>query len=189
MDYKRIRAIADELAKVMPDEAKGLEIGADQIVMMMSPSRAHDLLAFKIRHQLEQQIPPALAALTAGDIEDPVLGRLRRPDVLVVDFEAFEEDTMEPLHPADVRLVAEIVSPSNRTSDYIDKMRDYPAMGIPAYLLVDPNNGRIQVHTEPGTSPDGPQYHRRYDHTFGDPVPILDWTITTTDFRRYPNAK
>jgi Uma2 family endonuclease len=188
MGYQRLRAVADELERLMPNEAKGLEIGAGQIVMTVSPSRAHDMIAFKIQNQLMQQVPSSLAAVAAADVEDKILGRLRSPDVLVVDYEALDEDTMEPLHPSDVRLAVEIVSPSNPLNDYVEKMHDYPAMGIPIYLLVDPRKGRLEVHSEPGAAPDGPKYHRTYEYTFGAEVPVGDWVVDSTTFRRYPKS-
>ncbi|WP_069467728.1 Uma2 family endonuclease, partial [Actinacidiphila rubida] len=158
MDYARMRAVADELSKLTPDTLRGYEIGPDQIVMTVPPSRPHEFVAFSVRKQLEQQLSAELVAHTGGEVEDPSLGRLRRPDVIVVPYAVFAEATMDPFHPEDIALVVEIVSPSNHTTDYIEKVRDYAAMGIEHYLIVDPRKGTLTVFTDPGEAPDGPRY-------------------------------
>ncbi|WP_329133255.1 Uma2 family endonuclease [Streptomyces sp. NBC_01476] len=187
MDYERLRAIAEELAVHAPDGVRGYEIRGDEIVMMMSPSRPHELNALRIRQQLDQQLDPSLVAHTGGEVEDPSLGRLRRPDVIVVPYAAFNEDTMDPFHPQDVALVVEVVSPSNHSNDYVEKVQDYSAMGIESYLLVDPRKSTITVFTDPGSGPEGPRYRAQHDYAFGDPITVGPWVLATTELRPYPN--
>ncbi|GAA2086971.1 hypothetical protein GCM10009801_49650 [Streptomyces albiaxialis] len=188
MEYGRIKEIAEQLAEHAPDPFRGYEISGDEIVMMMSPSRPHEFIALRIRQQLDRQLPPELVAHTGGEVEDPTLGKLRRPDVIVVPDAVFAEQTMAPFHPHDVALVAEIVSPSNHSTDYVEKMADYPAMGIPCYLLIDPRKGTLAALTDPGPAPggDGPRYRTRSDYAFGDVVTIGGWTIDTSELRTYP---
>ncbi|WP_217199139.1 Uma2 family endonuclease [Streptomyces buecherae] len=189
MDYARMREIGEELARHAPDPFVGYEIVGDQIVMMMSPGRLHAFIAWLIREQLAEQLretSPRLIAHTGGEVADPTIGRLRRPDVLVVPYDVFTERTMNPFEPADVALVAEIVSPSHHTNGYLDKMAEYPAMGIPLYLLVDPRKGTVAALSDPGRGPDGPRYRTRSDYVFGDVVTVGSWTVDTTDFRTYP---
>ncbi|MEV6009196.1 Uma2 family endonuclease [Streptomyces sp. NPDC051976] len=188
MDYERIRAVAEDLAKHTPDTVRGFEISGDEIVMMMSPSRPHERTALRIRQQLDQQLPPELVAHTGGEVEDAALGKLRRPDVIVVSNAAFDEDTMDPFHPDDVALVVEVVSPSNHTNDYVEKVHDYSAMGIEHYLLVDPRKSALVAFSDPGPGPEGPRYRAQHDYAFGDPVSIGPWSLTTTDLRPYPTT-
>lgn len=192
MEYARLREIAEELSQHVPDPFVGYEITGDQIVMMMSPGRPHELIAWTLREQLSEQLKatsPRLVAHTGGEVEDPAIGRLRRPDLLVVPYEVFAEHTMAPFDPHDIALVSEIVSPSNHTNDYLDKMVEYPAMGIPLYLLVDPRKGTIAVLSDPGRTPDGPRYRTRSDYLFGDTVTIGEWTLDTTTLREYPPSR
>lgn len=184
-----MREYAEELARHAPDPFRGYEISGDEIVMMMSPSRPHEFIALRVRQQLDRQLPSELVAHTGGEVEDPSLGRLRRPDLLVVPDAVFAETTMAPFHPRDVLLVGEIVSPSNHSTDYVEKMHDYPAMGIPLYLLVDPRKGTIAALSDPGPTPggDGPRYRSRSDYAFGDVVTIGAWVIDTGDLRTYPD--
>ncbi|MGW5639303.1 Uma2 family endonuclease, partial [Streptomyces sp. NPDC003832] len=78
----------------------------------------------------------------------------------------------------------EIVSPSGPGHDYVDKLADYPAMGIPHYLIVDPRNGTVQVRSEPC----GNRYRRHEPHIYGDLVPFGPWQVETAEFRRYGKA-
>lgn len=188
MDYARMRAVAEELAKHAPDFVRGYEISDDAIVMMMSPSRPHERNALRIRQQLDEQLDPSLVAHTGGEIEDVSLGTLRRPDVIVVANAAFDEDTMDPFDPHDVPLVVEIVSPSNHTNDYVEKVRDYAAMGITHYLVVDPRKSTLTVFTDPGPASDGTRYRAQHDYAFGDSVVVGPWTLATTELRPYPTA-
>ncbi|WP_395570784.1 Uma2 family endonuclease [Streptomyces sp. BK79] len=75
----------------------------------------------------------------------------------------------------------EIVSPSNPGNDYDEKLSDYPAMGIPLHMIVDPRTGTIQVHSEPCQG----RYSRKEPYIFGDTVPFGPWTVETSEFRRY----
>ncbi|WP_424892918.1 Uma2 family endonuclease [Streptomyces sp. XH2] len=187
MDYARMRAIAEELMEHAPEPIRGFEIAGNEIVMMMSPSRFHDFNAMRLSRQLDRQLPDGFVAFPGGDIEDASLGKLRRPDLIVVSDEVFGEEN-EPFNPRDLSLVAEIVSPSNHSNDYTDKMDEYPAMGIPLYLLIDPRKGSVAVMSDPGPGPDGrPCYRTRHDGVFGDKVSVGPWTVDTSEFRTYPS--
>jgi Uma2 family endonuclease len=190
VEYEQMRRYAEELARHAPDPFRGYEIRGDEIVMMMSPSRPHEFAALRVRQQLDRRLPAGLVAHTGGEVEDPSLGALRRPDLIVVPEAVFAEATMAPFHPRDVALVGEIVSPSNHSTDYVDKVRDYSAMGIPLYLLVDPRKGTVAALSSPGEAPggDGPCYRTRSDYAFGDTVTIGDWVIETGSLRTYPDA-
>jgi Uma2 family endonuclease len=186
VDYARIRAVAEELAE--RQENVRVEISGSAIVMLMSSSRPHELIAMRLRRQLDRQLDAegkGLVAHTGGEVEDASLGKLRRPDLIVVAEEIFAEDTLAPFLPRDLALVGEIVSPSNHVNDYAAKMPDYPAMGIPLYLLIDPRKGTVAVLSDPGPGPDGSRYRARHDYAFGDRVQAGPWTIDTNEFPTY----
>ncbi|MFG2182618.1 Uma2 family endonuclease [Streptomyces abikoensis] len=183
MDYARMRAIAEELSGL--PEARKVEISGGTITMMMSPSGTHDLVAHRLRRQLDKQLTDDLVAYTGGDVEDPSLGILRRPDLIVLPEESM--DTPTAIHPRHLALAAEIVSPSNHVNDYAKKMHDYPAMGIPVYLLIDPRKGTVAVMSDPqGVDSDGQRcYRARHDFVFGDKVSVGPWTVDTSEFPLY----
>ncbi|WP_380278914.1 Uma2 family endonuclease [Kitasatospora purpeofusca] len=176
--YARLREIADQFPQV-PGIGK-IEIRDGEIVMMMSPVRKHELAVIRIARQLNAQLPqthPGYVAHPGADLEDAGLGRLRNPDLMVFAEEALESD-QPALLPHEVLLVVEIVSQSNPENDYHAKVRDYAAMGIPLYLLVDPRKGTGIVHDEPG-------YTSRKEFAFGDTITVGPWSIDTGGLLTY----
>jgi Uma2 family endonuclease len=83
-----------------------------------------------------------------------------------------------------VLAVVEVISPSNPNNDCIEKLADYPAMGIDHCLIVDPRTGTVEVHSEPRKG----RYTRKDPYVYGDSVPFGPWTVETADFRRYGKA-
>ncbi|MGC4999313.1 Uma2 family endonuclease [Streptomyces sp. DT195] len=73
--------------------------------------------------------------------QHPEMGRMRRPDAVVIPDESLDEEGVA-VDATDVLAVIGIVSPSNPSNDYIEKLADYPAMGIAHYLIVDPAPAR-----------------------------------------------
>ena len=170
--------IADELPQV-PGVGK-IEIAGGEIVMTMSPVRRHELAVLRIARQLNAQLPkthPGHVAHGGADLEDPGLGRLRNPDLMVFPEEALEGEE-RAISPHQVLLVAEIVSRSNPENDYDAKVRDYATMGIPLYLLVDPRDGTGIVHSQPG-------YTAREKFVFGDEIIVGPWTLDTSVLLTY----
>ncbi|MBC2875928.1 MULTISPECIES: Uma2 family endonuclease [Streptomyces] len=185
--YRHLREYRDEL--VPPPGFAQPEISGGQILMMTSPSRAHDLNALRIRRQLDSQLTGDLVAVNLGDVEDVSLGKLRRPDVLVVPESAFEADSSAEdargIDPHVARLVVEIVSPTSPENDYEGKLRDYPAMGVPHYLIVDPRQGACVHHWHIGVRNGVPVYEGTAPYTFGDKITLGEWTLDTSELRRY----
>ncbi|TVL92632.1 hypothetical protein CD790_12270 [Streptomyces sp. SAJ15] len=180
-----MRAIAVELPTEPPIWA--VEIDEEGITLMMSPVKRHELITLRLRRQLDAQLAethPELVAHSGPEIESPAIQRMRRPDLLVLPESVLEEEG-DYVDPVDVVLIAEVVSRSNPDNDYERKMRDYPAMGIPTYLIIDPRKGTVAVLGDPGAGPDGPRYRARHDYVFGDTVPVGPWKVTTDEFLLY----
>ncbi|MFJ6770922.1 Uma2 family endonuclease [Kitasatospora sp. NPDC091257] len=176
--YARLLEIADQLPKV-PGIGK-IEIADGQIVMMMSPVKRHELAVLRLSRQINAQLSathPGHIAYHGADLQDAGLGRLRNPDLMVFP-EATLEGEQRAVLPHEVLLVVEVVSKSNPENDYHDKVRDYSAMGIPFYLLVDPRTGTGIVHSEPG-------YEAREKFVFGDRIAVGPWTLDTSGLLTY----
>ncbi|MEV0091968.1 Uma2 family endonuclease [Streptomyces sp. NPDC050738] len=183
--YEHLRRYAHLLD--VPAGLSPVEISDGQIVMMMSPSKRHELAARRLRRELEPQVPltdPGFIAENGPEVEDPAQGILRRPDLVVVREEALDAEGAG-VDPAEVLLAAEVVSPSNPDNDYVSKMRDYPAMRIEHYLIIDPRTGLVHHHAEPTGTGDAARYAYSREYAFGAKIQVGDWRIDTSAFPRY----
>lgn len=188
MDYARQRDIADQIHELFPHEVRAVEISGDEIVMLMSPANRHKWIAWLIQDQLRDQLrdtdDPRLIAHCGVEIENPELGVKRRPDVTILPFESLDDDR-DAVDPGVVEMVFEVVSRSNHGNDYTNKMQEYPAMGIPVYVIVDPRKGVGAVFSDVHSSARGPRYATRTDFDFGDTVRVGAWTVDTSGFHTY----
>ncbi|MGW1076712.1 Uma2 family endonuclease [Streptomyces sp. NPDC002537] len=180
--YQHLRAFAEHFTPPAPFSPH-VEISEGQIIMMMSPAGRHDLAASRIERQLQPQLPDGVIATTSGDIEEPGLGQLRRPDVLVLPEAAM--DTEGAISPRTLLAAVEIVSPSNPENDYESKLRHYPQLGIPHYLIVDPRDGTCVHHWVIGVREGTPVYEARVPYVFGDRIAVGEWVIDTGVLPRY----
>jgi Uma2 family endonuclease len=184
--YERLRRHRDVLGQL--SETAGMswpEISDGRIITMTSPSPRHQLVAALVRDDLVPQIKAhdaQLVAVQSVDVENPRLGKLRIPDLVVVPIAAMDAQAVDP---RDILLAVEIVSPSNASNDLVDKVRDYALMGIPHYLIVDPRFGTCTHHTwiENG------RYEQSFDHAFGEDIAIGPWVVHTGSLKRYPERQ
>ncbi len=108
---------------------------------------------------LHQKVSLNLASLLHGFLRETGLGEvLAAPsDVLLGPFTVVQPDLYVVLagHRERLRengchgppdLVIEILSPSNRAYDQVQKRRVYEASGIPEYWVIDPDAERIEVY-------------------------------------------
>ncbi|MEV7501229.1 Uma2 family endonuclease [Streptomyces sp. NPDC093018] len=189
MEYAKMRAIAEELGAYAErlEGAWSVEIGpSGPILAMMRPSKRHAGTVHRICMQLDEQLRtthPGHICASGPEIEHPAIGRMRLPDAMVIPEAVLDEEGLA-VDATQVLAVVEIVSPSNPTNDYIEKLADYPAMGIAHYLIVDPRTGTIEVHSDPCKG----RYMRKDSYIYGDSVPFGPWSVDTSAFRRYGKA-
>jgi Uma2 family endonuclease len=162
-----------------------LEIAKEGILHDMGfPAGAHTLTAARVSRRLEKVMPEGLLAHTGTpDVENAHEGVMRHPDIMVI-----AETDMEVEGPFDPRALfaaIEVVSRSNPENDWVGKMRDYPLLGIPVYVLFDPRTGEGAVLTDIHPTPNGPRYATRKDFVYGEDVTIGEWTISTENLPRY----
>ncbi|MEZ3178233.1 Uma2 family endonuclease [Streptomyces pimonensis] len=186
MDYAKMRAIAERLG-AHAEQLEGswsVEVGpSGPILAMMCPSKRHEGTVRRICKQLDEQLLTThrgYICANGPEIEHPAIGRMRRPDAVVIPEAVLDEEGLA-VDATQVLAVVEIVPPSNPNNDYGEKLAEYPAMGIPHYMIVDPRTGTIEVHS----SPCGNHYSDKDPYIFGDTVPFGPWTVDTSAFRRY----
>jgi Uma2 family endonuclease len=107
------------------------------IEMMTGASRRHDQIVFNILGELKNQLRGGpCRGFTADTAVRTMKGTRRRPDAGV---ECGERDD-ESFEAGEVRLVVEVLSPSTRDLDTIEKLDEYKAIGSIDYILViEPN--------------------------------------------------
>lgn len=131
--------------EALPEElCRAIEIIDGAIVVSPAPTRRHQDITFSLALALKRSCPADLRVSIDVDLrlaDVPLLNR--RPDVVVYRA-GLPED--EVLRPADVTLVAEVISPGSVTTDRIDKHGEYAAAGISWYWQVDPVSGILSVY-------------------------------------------
>ncbi|MET7489022.1 Uma2 family endonuclease, partial [Streptomyces sp. NPDC005538] len=125
------------------------EISEGTFITTMSPCPRHRDTAADLCDQLAAQVLDGIGVFESGEVGDEMLGKLRVPDIMVSAREAV------PV------LAVEVVSPPNPRTNYGDKTRDYPAMGIPYYLILDPRDGTWTYQREIGKRDGAPAYENR----------------------------
>jgi Uma2 family endonuclease len=176
--YTALRRLAGELEGAVGTGK--VEVADGAVVVALPPVKRHEVAVWRLWRQLDVQVGashPGFIAYSGAGVEDPSLGRLRRPDLMVFPAVCLEDEGAA-LRPADVLLAVEIVSWANPRSDYRDKAADYAAMRIPYYVLVDPRGGTGVVHSEPG-------YRQRTPFVFGDTVSVGPWQLDTSVLLTY----
>jgi Uma2 family endonuclease len=182
--YDRLRPTAIAIMERL--EAYGVELDDQGVHVMMSPVNRHELAISRLMRQLLPQVgADMIAHAGTPEIDDPGTGRMRRPDLVVVPEAALERPGRTYLQPDDVELVAQVVSGPNPENDYEHKTIDYPAMGIPTYVIIDPRKSTVTVFSEPGPGPDGTRYRTRQDYVFGDQIIAGGYTIDSGAFLPY----
>ncbi|GAB2703831.1 Uma2 family endonuclease [Kitasatospora kifunensis] len=134
-----------------------IEVSGDQIVITATPSVIHQRNLLVVREQFDAHRPAELMPSENTDLASPNVGKLRNPDLTYIPLAVVEAGGNEV--PAELAAIAvEIVSLSNPENDLVGKVRDYPLMRIPFYLLIDPREGGITLHSEPADGqPTGPR--------------------------------
>ncbi|MGK3945237.1 Uma2 family endonuclease [Streptomyces sp. RP5T] len=180
--YRHLREFREAFDR--PEPLAWPEISHGQLLMMMSPKKQHQLVAHRLRLQLEPQLDADLVLMVETDMEDAALGVLRVPDLVVIDEEEATTDS-DAIDPRRSHLVIEIVSRSNPANDYEGKLRDYPAMGVPHYVIVDPRDGSAVHYWAPTRRSGETAYDNRQHYRFGDTVTVGKWKIDTAGLPRY----
>ncbi|MFI9081728.1 Uma2 family endonuclease [Streptomyces sioyaensis] len=180
--YQTMREFVQSMDDTLPGK---FEITKEGIVHdMMAPVGPHELTTLRIRKRLEKAMPEELVAHTGTpDVEGSSEGIMRHPDVMVIAEADMEVEGS--FDPRTLIAAIEVVSRSNPDNDWVSKMRDYPLLGIPLYVIFDPRTGTGAVLSDIHSTPSGPRYATRKEFVYGEDVTIGEWTITTQDLPLY----
>ena len=149
--------LLDEVRRGLPDGFKA-ELPGDTIVMLLSPSGIPST---------SETCWSCAASSTLTYLPEGVL------------------ETTDNQVPAETAAIAvELLSPSNPENVWVGKVRDYPLMGIPLYLLIGARLKTVTLFSPPA----GSAYHRREDIGFGETLHIpapFDFELATSALIAY----
>ncbi|MFE3625724.1 Uma2 family endonuclease [Streptomyces goshikiensis] len=186
---RRMHDFAEQLAELaghQEDRWKVQTTDGQIFLTMTSPTAPHGLNVMRLRRQIEAQTPEALV-LDNTNMGDPHTGLIKVPDLMVL-AEKDTDDTAKAVNSRDVLMVVEVGSRTHSLTDIRDKLHDYPKMGVPLYIVVDPRTDKktVTVHSDPSDGPDGVRFRKRVPYTFGDTVTAGRWTLDTSSLKSYP---
>ncbi|GGX58064.1 Uma2 family endonuclease [Streptomyces noursei] len=175
-------ALLEEAQRIAPKSMK-VEYTDGTIIMQASPSALHELNLTKVRSQFDPHVPRSTVPIGNIDLVSPNVTMSRNPDLTYLPEEVLE--TTSGKIPAELALITvEIVSKSNPENDWTGKLRDYPLMHIPLYLIVDPQQKTVTLFSEPENG----RYRSREDADFGENIHIpapFGFTLDTSMLRAY----
>ena len=132
------------------DTSPRVELFDGSLHVTPAPTIRHQRIARRLANALER------SADAAGlQVDDAVNVRLLPERIVIPDVVVFSADVSIDQLVIDgsaVRLVCEILSPSNPTTDKVLKMHYYAAAGIPGYLVIDPVARTLHLHELRGTA-------------------------------------
>ncbi|MFJ4774733.1 Uma2 family endonuclease [Streptomyces sp. NPDC088762] len=186
---RRLHDFAEELAELAEhheDQWKVQTTDGQIFLTMTTPTVPHGLNVMRLRRQIEAQTPDA-ATLSDTNMGDPVTGLTKIPDLLVM-AEEDTDDTAKAVNSRDVLMVVEVVSRTDSLTDIRDKLHDYPKMGVPLYVVVDPRKDKktVTVHSDPSEGPDGIRFRKKVPYSFGETVTAGRWALDTSNLKSYP---
>ncbi|GAA3371628.1 Uma2 family endonuclease [Streptomyces sannanensis] len=159
-----------------------IELIDGKIVMQASAAPFHNRIVTKLTTQFDAR---GWEVLAEQALISDISSFEPKPDLTVTTFEKIA-DNRNPV-PADrVDLVIEVVS-TDKDSDYIKKRMWYAMSEIPLYLLIDPNDGTIELYSDP--DPRKLHYRTTDPFRFGDTVELpepFSFAVDTSQFKLYP---
>ncbi|QJW95841.1 Uma2 family endonuclease [Frigoriglobus tundricola] len=143
-----------------------VELLENYVVLKMSKNPAHDGTALRVRKRLTRALSPGWDIREQGTL---ALSDSRpEPDFSVVREDPSDYTTRHPT-ATDTALVIEIAN----TSIQRDKARIYARAGLVCYWIVNLEDRRIEVHTQPSGPGDSPAYASVQTFAPGDTVPLV----------------
>ena len=134
-----------DMVRALPDDGNRYETVYGELLVSPAPRGWHQELTLRLvielRRYLERE-QVGHAMLSPADISWGA-DSLVQPDVFVVALD--QARTMDWARMRDLRLVAEVLSPSTTRYDRFTKRRLYQAIGIPLYWLIDGDARSVEI--------------------------------------------
>jgi Uma2 family endonuclease len=158
---------------VLPQDDDILYEVVDDRIVELGPTGAHEiwlatelvvyLRNFARQHQLGRAVQEMLFDFA------PMVHRKRRPDVAFVSYERWPRQRRVPHAEAwEVvpNLVVEVISPSDRGADILDKVAEYFRIGVECVWVIFTSQEQVYIYE----SPTQVRILTRADELYGEPV-------------------
>jgi Uma2 family endonuclease len=131
----------------LPDTNRYVELSEGELIVPPHPTETHQRIVGEVYMRLRRFVDERqLGVVRLGPL--PVRlwpGKIREPDILFVAREHRDRIGEQAYGPPDV--VMEVLSPTTRRVDRLEKMVEYARAGISEYWIVDPEGGAVEVFT------------------------------------------
>jgi Uma2 family endonuclease len=129
----------DDLERLPDDDGMRYELLDGVLLVSPAPVKKHQRAVKGLAWTLEAACPPELEILFAPFDWQPDRRNSLEPDVLVIRADNQEEKAVtEPL-----TLAVEVLSPSSRKRDLVQKHAKYEQAGVASYWVVDPDRPAV----------------------------------------------
>lgn len=129
----------------LPDTNRFIELSGGELIMPPHPTHTHQQIVGKLYRAMYDFVTEGeLGTVQFGPL--PVRlwpGKIREPDILFVAREHSDRIDEQAYGPPD--LVVEVLSPSTRRTDRLEKTVEYARAGVREYWIVDPDGQTIEV--------------------------------------------
>lgn len=134
-----------DMVRALPDDGNRYETVHGELLVTPAPRSWHQVVVKRLVGSLDRYLganPVGEVLMSPADISwSPET--LVQPDVFVVDLD--EARTLDWTQYQTLLLAVEVLSPSTARYDRFTKRRLYQEVGIPAYWVVEPEQGFVEV--------------------------------------------
>jgi Uma2 family endonuclease len=136
------RPMSEQQYLALGETPERIELFDGSLYVTPAPTPQHQYISGELRVALRSAARHAgLTALEAVNVRLRA-DRIPIPDLVIISDIDFTELVIDA---SAVRLVCEVISPSNAATDKVLKMHYYAAAGIPWYLLVEQDTGTLRL--------------------------------------------
>lgn len=134
----------EDYAKI--DDGNRYELAAGKLELMSpGPNVSHQMISYQLQKRISQTCENDYIILYSPI--DVILSstEVRQPDIILISKERLNIISKRGIEgPPD--LVVEILSPSSRKRDRVDKLNIYAYYGIPEFWIVEPETGTLEQY-------------------------------------------
>ncbi|MDA2814097.1 Uma2 family endonuclease [Nocardiopsis sp. RSe5-2] len=180
-----LRPLADQVLEALP---KGFKVEVLDGVFIASPrptlrrTGVRERIFSQLLHQLQPpMIPLQRTAVGLPDSDDYAI-----PDAVVLDLDLEDTDADDWLAtPEEVYFAMDVVPRSDMAGHVLDRAVVYPALGIPLYLIADPGDASLILHSAPTDGVYTSVNRLHFGDTVKLPSPLEGIVIETGDLMTY----